>query len=486
MRSFLLGLLLISLAVCIHGSSHGEAPETSTMPQTDITDLYAFVSYETGRSNYVTLIANWNPKQLPYGGPNYFPLSDQFYYEIYIDQTGDGVPEITYQFAFHNELANNGSGLELRISKFNVGVALKALGPITAGNNADLNELEFYRLNVITPTSSQPVTVAGTGQNFFVKPADYYGTKTFPNYTAYAAQYMYNINLPNCTTPGRLFVGQRTESFRVNLGQIFDLVDFIPIDGASGFPGGINQSDSNDIIHNTNIASMVLEVPTSCIATSAAKGVIGVWAASRSIRGNRQKSRLGNPLFNELIIGLKDKDKWNRRRPNEDRRLLNYLLYPTFPAILNILFGSAVNSVLKTHFATIAPTNFPRNDLVTALLTGIPGINLLQDVSTRRIEMLRLNTSIPPTPAANQSSLGVIAGDLAGFPNGRRLGDDAIDIILRCVMGVLCYAKLGVCTPSDAVVGNVAFTDGAPINAGYFDTTWPYIKTPIPGSQPNL
>jgi len=456
------------------------------MPQTDITDLYAFVSYETGRSNYVTLIASWHPRQLPYGGPNYFPLSDQFYYEIHIDQTGDGVPEITYQWTFHSELANNGTGLALNISGFKVPVALKALGPVTAGNSASLNYLEFYRLNVITPTSSQPATVASTGQNFFVKPSDYFGTKTFPNYTAYAAQYMYNINIPNCATPGRIFVGQRTESFRVNLGQIFDLVDFVPIDGASGFPGGINQSDSNDIIHDTNIISTILEIPTTCIATTAANGVIGVWAASRSIRGNRQKARLGNPLFNELIIGLSDKDTWNRRVPADDRRLNNYLLYPTFPAILDILFRAAVNGVLKTNFSTIAPTNFPRNDLVTALLTGIPGINLLQDISTRRIEMLRLNTSIPPTPPANQSSLGVVGGDLAGFPNGRRLGDDAIDIVLRVVMGVLCYAKLGVCNPADAVTGNVAFTDGAPINAGYFDTTWPYIKTPIPGSQPNL
>jgi len=198
------------------------------------------------------------------------------------------------------------------------------------------------------------------------------------------------------------------------------------------------------------------------------------------------KARLGNPLFNELIIGLKDKDTWNRRHPSEDRRLNNYLLYPSFPAILDLLFRQAVNGVLKTNFSTIAPTNFPRNDLVAALLTGVPGINLLQDVSTRRIEMLRLNTSIPPTPPANQSSLGVIGGDIAGFPNGRRLGDDVIDIVLRVVMGVLCYAKLGVCNPADAVVGNVAFTDGAPINAGYFDSTWPYIKTPIPRSQPNL
>lgn len=485
MNRVIVGLLVLALAVCVQSSSHGEAPETSTMPQTDITDLYAFVSYETGRSNYVTLIANWNPRQSPYGGPNYFPLDNNFYYEIYVDQTGDGVPEITYQFVFHSELANNGTGISLNIAGNNLPIALKAAAPITVGNNAGLNFLEFYRLNVITPTTSSAATVTGTGQNFFVKPYDYVGTKTFPNYTAYAAQYMYNIDIPNCATAGKVFVGQRLESFHVNLGRVFDLVDFIPVDGASGFPGGINQSDANNVIGDTNIVSTILEIPTSCIATTAAKGVIGVWGASRSIRGNRQKARLANPLVNELLIGLKDKDKWNRRRPSQDRRLLNYVLYPTFPAIIDLLFRSAVNTILKQNFATIAPTNFPRKDLVAALLTGVPGLNYLASTPNTYVDMVRLNTSIAPTPRANQSTLGVIGGDAAGYPNGRRLGDDVVDIVLRVAMGVLCHANLGVCIPSQAVLGTVPFTDGAPVSALYFDSTWPYIQTPLAGSAVN-
>jgi len=368
----------------------------------------------------------------------------------------------------------------LKVGPKTLGIALKAAGPVTAGNNSFLNFLEFYRLNVITPTSSQPATVAGTGQNFFVKPFDNVGTKTIANYTAYANQYKYNVNFPGCSTPGRVFVGQRSESFRINLGKIFDLVNFVPVDGASGFPGGINQSDANDVLSGTNIVSICLEVPISCIAGP--NHVIGIWTASRSIRGNRQRSRLGNPLINELLTALKDKDKWNRRRPTQDRRLLNYIFYPTFPAILDILFRSAVNGVLKQNFPTIAPTNFPRRDLIAALLTGVPGLNLLQDTPTRMLEYLRLNTSIPPTPAATQNSLGVIGADIAGFPNGRRFGDDVVDIYLRVTMGVLCYANLGVCQPSDAVVGKVPFTDGAPTNASYYDVTWPYIKNPLPGS----
>jgi len=481
MKAILFLAFLLVVLECVNGSSHGEAPEAASMPQTDSTDLYAFVSYETGRSNYVTLLANWNPREAPHGGPNYFPLSNEFYYELYIDQTGNGIPDITYQFAFHSELANNGTGIALNVDGKSVPIPLKAAAPITANNTAGLNFFEFYRLNVITPSSSQPATVHGTGQNFFVKPYDNVGTKTFPNYAAYAAQYMYTVDFPGCSTPGRVFVGSRKESFRINLGQIFDLINFVPIDGASGFPGGINQSDSHDVIQNTNVVSTVLEVPISCL--TGATPVIGVWCASRSIRGNRQKTRLGSPLYNELIIGLKDKDKWNRRTPAQDRRLTNYALFPSFPAILDLLFRGAVNSVLGKNFATIAPTNFPRLDIVVSFLTGVPGLNYLAPTPTHYVELLRLNTSVPPVAFGTQNQLGVLAGDAAGYPNGRRIGDDIVDIILRVAMGALCYANLGVCTPSQAVVGNVPFTDGAPINSTYFDQTWPYIQTPLPGSQ---
>lgn len=485
MRTFLLGLLLLALAVAVQGSSHGEAPGTSVNPQTDVTDVLAFRSYESGRSNYVTLIANWNPRQTAYGGPNFYPLSDQFYYEIYVDQNGNGIPDITYQFVFHNELASNGTGIALNVGGRTQPIALKAIGPVSAGNNANLNFLEFYRLNVVTSAGSQPAVVSTTSQNFFVKPSDNFGQKTFPNYTAYAAQYYYNVDFPGCSTPGKVFVGQRAESFHVNLGPIFDLVNLVPIDGASGFPGGINQSDANNDLQYANIVSTILEVPISCITASTSAPVIGVWAASRSIRGNRQKSRLGNPLVNELLIGLKDKDKFSRRVPTADRNLLNYIYYPTFPAILDALFRTAVNSVLKTSFSTIAPTNFPRRDLTAVFLTGVPGLNYLQDTPTRYVEMIRLNTSVAATPAGNQSSLGVLGNDLAGYPNGRRPGDDVVDIVLRAAMGVLCHANLGVCSPSQAVVGTVPFTDGAPVSSTYFSSTWPYLTSPVPGNVQN-
>jgi len=289
--------------------------------------------------------------------------------------------------------------------------------------------------------------------------------------------------LPNCATPGRVFVGQRKESFVINIGKIFDLVNIVPVDAASGFPGGIVQDSENNIVYFTNIVTLALEVPITCITASTSSPVIGVWATARSIRGNRQKSRLGNPLINELLIGLKDKDRWNRRKPGGDRNLIRYVLYPTFAEILNILFRGAVNSALGTSFSTIAPTNFPRLDLSAALLTGVPGVNYLSD-GGKRVDLLRLNTSIDVTDRASQNSLGIIGGDVAGYPNGRRPGDDVIDIVLRVVMGVLCHLNLGVCDPSDANVGLAAFTDGAPSAATDYLSGWPYLHTPNAGSGP--
>jgi len=158
-------------------------------------------------------------------------------------------------------------------------------------------------------------------------------------------------------------------------------------------------------------------------------------------------------------------------------------MYPTFPAIIDLLFRSAVNSVLGTSFTSIAPTNFPRNDLVAALLTGVPGLNYLQSGS-KLVDLLRINLAIAVTPRGNQSTFGVIGGDAAGYPNGRRPGDDVIDIVLRVAMGKLCHLSLGVCTPSQAVVGDQPITDGAPIQDIDFHTQFPYLNDPNPGDGP--
>jgi hypothetical protein len=194
------------------------------------------------------------------------------------------------------------------------------------------------------------------------------------------------------------------------------------------------------------------------------------------------------PLVNELVIGLPDKDRFSASEPKFDGQFATYVTNPTLPALLDVLFRGAVNQTLGTNIANLAPNNFPRNDLVTAFLTGFAGVNQMSTVTAS--EMTRLNTGIAATPAAMQSNFGVAGGDLAGFPNGRRPGDDTVDIALRVVMGRLCYpltiggnsVDLKLCTPANAPVGNVPFTDGAPVSAADFDTKFPYLTAPLPGS----
>ena len=346
---------------------------------------------------------------------------------------------------------------------------------------------------------------------------DNVGNKTIADYPTYASQFIYDITIPNCSTPGRVFVGQRAEAFAVNLGEIFDLVNLVPIEGDSapgagdggGFPGGITQDRANDdLVGKANVTSLAIEVPVDCIVGSG-NGTIGAWTTASLPQANIedplptykqtslyggayvQQSRLSAPLVNEVVIGLPQKDLFNAAEPTQDGALADYVTNPTLPAILDLLFRDAVNQTLGTSIDNLAPTNIPRDDLVAAFLTGIPTLNQQSIVTPS--EMMRLNTGIAPTPRANQSTFGVAGDDLAGFPNGRRPGDDTVDIALRVVMGALCYpvpingtpTDLGFCTSDDAPVGNVAFTDGAPISATELKNAFPYLNDPLAGSPNN-
>jgi hypothetical protein len=492
-------------------SSHREAPNITRMPAVDSTDFYMFDSYEPGRTGYVTLLADYLPLQDPYGGPNYFALDSTALYEIHIDSDGDAKEDLTFQFRFTNKLANNNNGIKLPIGASQVAVPLKNVGPISANDSSLLNFNESYTLSVIRGDrrkgQASPVTKMADGSTTFGKPFDFIGTKTFTSvqgYADYAKKFMYDVTIPGCSQPGRVFVGQRKEPFAVNLGKVFDLVNLVPVDGTA-FPGGIMQDPKNNQIANKNITTLALEVAASCL-TGSGNGVIGGWT-SASLRQARilnprptfskpevgggpwtQVSRLSAPLVNEVVIGLPDKDRFNASQPKDDAQFAAYVTNPTLPALLDALFNTAVNQALGTNIKNLAPSNLPRNDLVTAFLTGFAGVNQQSKVTPS--EMVRLNTGIAPTVAAQQSTFGVAGGDLAGFPNGRRPGDDVTDIALRVVMGRLCYpipvngtpTDLGLCKPSDAPVGNAPFTDGAPVTAADFDTTFPYLRTPIPGA----
>jgi hypothetical protein len=475
-------------AGAVQASSHREAPFITTQPKVDDTDFYMFRSYEAGRADYVTLVANYIPLQDAYGGPNYFSMDQEALYEIHIDNNGDAVEDMTFQFRFKNNLAD----IALPIGGKSVSIPLIQAGGVSAGNDGALNVKQTYTVDVVRGNrrngERSHVSNAAGGGTEFVKPVDFIGTKTFGSiagYEAYAAQYIYSVNIPGCGAPGKVFVGQRKDPFVVNLGRTFDLLNLNPLAASGG----------TDDLADKNVTSIALEVPIACLAKSG-EPVIGGWttASLRQVRlldgtpksglGNSSKeggawvqvSRLGMPLVNEVVIGLKDKDRFNGSKPKDDGQFADYVTNPTLPALIEILFGSA---------GVKAPTNFPRTDLVTAFLTGVPGLN--QPSNVKASEMLRLNTSIAPVPAGSQSTLGVLGGDNAGFPNGRRPGDDVVDIALRVVMGVLCTlnapAAFG-CVPADAPSGGLALTDGgANLSAGQFDQAFPYIRTPIPGAQ---
>jgi hypothetical protein len=442
-----------------HASSHREAPLITSMPKLDCADFYMFNSYEAGRSNFVTIVANYLPLQDAYGGPNYFMLETNGVYEIHIDNTGDVQEDLTFQFQF----SRTPKGVALPIgpagNQRTNEIPLIVAGQISATNQSALNVVETYSVKLIRGNrrtgAVQEITNMADGSTVFTKPVDNIGNKTIPDYDTYANAYIYNIQLPGSTLPGRMFVGQRKDPFVVNLGETFDLVNFSnplgPVDGAK------------NTLDDKNVTAFILEIPKDFL-TSSASPIIGGWTTSSHMDGTNlvQVSRLGHPLVNELVIGLKDKDKFNASEPKDDAQFADYVTHPTLPALIELLFSSA---------GVRAPSLFPRSDLVQVFLTGIPNLNATTGVG----EVLRLNTSTPTVPAAQQNNLGVIGGDTAGFPNGRRPGDDVVDIALRVVMGKLLSA-------TDAPSGQLPFTDGALVDATMFSSVFPYLNSPIPGS----
>ncbi|HEY0587112.1 MAG TPA: DUF4331 domain-containing protein [Pseudoduganella sp.] len=472
--------LLSALAPAAQASSHREAPFITREPKVDGTDFYMFRSYEPGREQFVTLIANYVPLQDAYGGPNYFTMNPDALYEIHVDNNGDAREDLTFQFRFTNTVKN--AAFTVGGKKVPIPLVING-GPINDVNAAGLNVRETYTVDVVRGDRRgvrQPVRMAGNGAAVFDKPVDNIGNKSIPDYAAYAGKHVYDVNIPGCAVPARMFVGQRKDSFVVNLGETFDLINIKA--PAVEFLANAERNARDDL-YDKNVTSIELEVAASCL-TSGAEPVIGGWTTA-SLRQGRlinpiggskeggawtQVSRLGMPLVNEVVIGLKDKDRFNHSKPVRDGQFADYVTNPALPALVEVLFGSA---------GAKAPTNFPRNDLVTVFLTGVPGLN--QPAGVKASEMLRLNTSIAPVAKGGQKRLGVIDGDNAGFPNGRRPGDDVVDIALRVVMGKLCTLNIG-CAPADAPAGAIRFTDGAFLDDSYFGAAFPYLKTPIPGS----
>ncbi|MGV6817645.1 MAG: DUF4331 domain-containing protein [Thiotrichales bacterium] len=477
-------MLAAASTTAVQASSHREAPFVTEHPKVDATDFYLFRSYEPGREGYVTIVANYNPLQDPYGGPNYFSLSPDALYEIHIDNTGDAQEDLTFQFQFDQSLGGEGAGIALELGGKKVAVPLKQVGPVSAGNTAAQNFFETYQLTMVSGDrrsgQKMAVTHTQTGDSVFAKPLDNIGEKTFSeqSYEQYARSFIADVTLPACpesANTGRVFVGQRKDSFAVNLGPIFDLVNLNPLGPVDG---------GQDFLADKNVTTFALELPIACLAPDENKPVIAGWTSASlpqvrilnpdpdfkqpALSGGAwtQVSRLGMPLVNEVVIGLPDKNKFNASEPKDDTQFLDYVTNPTLPALLEILFGVS------------APTAEGRPDLVAAFLTGLEGVNADGSVG----EVMRLNTALPITEKAMQNNLGVAAGDVAGFPNGRRPGDDVTDVALRVAMGALCHLELGLCTPEDALSGDLPYTDGALQSADQFDAHFPYLTMPLPGA----
>jgi len=460
-------------------SSHREAPEISKDPVADSTDLYAFVSPDKPQT--VTLIANYLPLQGPAGGPNFYEFGDDVLYEIHIDNNGDGRAEISYQFRFTTTVTNKNTFL------YNT-------GPIESLDSANWNRRQSYSVTRVDANGRS----AELGSNLACPPCNI-GPLSTPDYPALAQAAVHGLG-----TGRSVFAGQRAEGFYVDLGSIFDLGvlrPFADLHAAFGLPGLANMPGVNSTAQ-VNVHSIALQVPISELTVDCScrtnpadpRAVIGVWTtASRRKAVVRQEkpghdleygeytqvSRLGNPLFNEVLVPMARKDEWNALPPADDKAFAQYVAHPELAGLLPVLYPGVF-----PNLAALDAEGTARADLEAILLTGIPeGVlpipgfqNHTGDVQA---DMLRLNTAIPPT-TVNPNPLGLVGGDAAGFPNGRRVADDVVTVELRAIAGAVYNLIDKNYTPDGAAA---LITDGltaADVPAGYLPA-FPYLGVPYSG-----
>ena len=455
-------------------SSHREAPSISQDPVADNADTYAFVSPDDPTT--VTIITNYVPLEGPPGGPNFFEFGDDVLYSIYIDNDGDARAEIEFQFQFQTTLQNPDTFL------YNT-------GPIGSLTDPNWNKRQLYSVSVVhskghdSDDNRRPGAVLGSG---LACPPCNIGPRSTPDYDLLAAAAVHSL-------PGGIsvFAGQRNDGFFVDLGAIFDLGDIRELNSLHLIP--TPTGTSVDPLKDYNIHAIAIKVPISMLTRDGSKptdplsatSVLGVWGgASRrkvqvrdeyTVRQSGpwvQVSRLGNPLFNEVIVPVGDKDRWNAVDPIDDVGFEKYVNQPELAKLLPVLYPGA--------FANLAAYTKDRADLHAILLTGIPNgvVSGFQNFTgPHPADMLRLNVAIPPT-TSNPNALGLVGGDAAGYPNGRRLFDDVVSIELKAVAG----ATIPLVDPSftpDSAVGAVSsyLTPGA----DRYQSTFPYLGTPHDG-----
>ena len=442
--------VLVAVAMSV-GSSHREAPNTALDPTADDTDVYAFTANDA--PGKLTVVANWIPFEDPAGGPNFYRFDDRAHYYINVDNTGDGKYDIRYEFKFKTHIRNKNS-------------FLYALPGVSSFNDPKLNVVQTYDLFRERYKNGKQVGEKRIAHNLPVAPNNA-GPKTFPNYNAVASSAIRNFG-----SGGKVFAGQRDDPFFVDLGMTFDAINFRPGTGTG------NQGGGKDDLAGYNVHSIVLQVPDKQVTRnrktvagpSAKNAVVGVWSSTERRRlqlttaahhggGHHlwvQVSRLGNPLVNEVVIPLGKKDQFNRTQPNQDAaRYGKYVLSPELAHVMNVLFN-------------LGAPEHNRTDIVQAVLQGIPGLNQVQRKGAKEpaVDTLKINLGTPPAGSPNR--FGVLAGDNAGYPNGRRLTDDVVDIDLRVFAGFLKGHK-------------VPLGDGVDQNDVPFLSSFPYVAPPHAG-----
>jgi Domain of unknown function (DUF4331) len=450
--AFLAALLALALAAPLSmGASHREAPLTSLDPSADNTDTYAFTAKDA--PNALTIAANWIPFEDPAGGPNFYRFDDNARYYTNIDNTGDGRPDIRYRFTFKTNTKNRESFL------YGLGGEVRAL------DDENLNVTQTYDV-VREELRAGAVTSSEVVARNRLTPPNNVGPKTTPGYARLAASAVHSLK-----GGGKVFAGQRDDPFFISLGRVFDTVN---LTGA----GLGNEGGGVDDLAGYSVHSTVLQVPEAQVTRDgkpaagpkARNAVVGVWSTTERPSVNvatgevgadyTQVSRLGNPLVNEVVIPVGQKDRFNRTTPDQDAKNYGkYVIEPELARVLNALFP------------TVKAPEKNRTDIVQAVLQGVPGLNAFPGKAGKNAtDTIKVNLAVPPTTKPNR--LGVIGKDNQGYPNGRRLEDDVTDISLQVVAGALKG-------------NNVPLGDGVNENDVPFSASFPYLADPGPGANPN-
>lgn len=449
-------LLSVAIGMVAWGSSHREAPLIAQDPVADGTDFYAFVSPD--RPDAVNLIANYIPLEAPYGGPNFYAFGDDVKYAINVDNTADGRPDHRFEFEFRTTVRNKNTFL------YNT-------GPVTSIDDPDLNVRQFYNLTDVVGGKRHLL-----GKDIPVPPVNV-GLNSMPDYDKLVGEYMDaadKILNKAGTKPADMihaFAGPRDDSFYADL-RIFDLLQPKQDDKCPAVPG-----ECEDLLAGFNVHTIAIQLPKTQVADCVGDPtcVIGAWTTSyrqsttvlnpgkKATHGKWiQVSRLGMPLVNEVVIPRGKKNLFNSAKPSGDGQFLKYVTKPELAGLIHAIYGVDVPSS-------------PRNDLVAVFLTGVDGLTKPQQAHARPYEALRLNLSIDPVAFDKEKPLGVLAGDVAGFPNGRRPGDDVLDIEERAVAGVLVQ---GFDKSPNNILG-----DGVDANDKPFGHSFPYLASPWPGND---